>query len=146
MTKKSISARDTGQFCGLSYEAEEFIGITGSSTRDVGFTAMDIYENSKTVFVEIELAGVKPKDVSVTLHGKKLVIKGKKYEPPAQPGATFYCAETAFGSFRRVFVLGSSVDSDNIEAIYKNGMLQLKIPKTKNADKSSSSIKVKINE
>lgn len=131
----------------LDYFADEFIDISSESAQEIGFTAMDIYENNENIFVEIELAGVDPKEISVTVNENRLVIEGAKNEPSTrQPGLTFHCAECSFGSFRRMFVLGTAIDSQNIEAAYKNGILKMEIPKVHDRRNRSHAIKVKVDE
>jgi HSP20 family protein len=131
----------------LDYFADEFIDISPESTQEIGFTAMDIYENNNNIYVEIELAGVDPKEITVTVSENRLIIEGMKNEPSTrQPGLTFHCAECSFGSFRRMFVLGSAIDSQNIEAAYKNGILKMVIPKVHERRNMPHAIKVKVDE
>ncbi len=131
----------------LDYFAEEFIDLSSESAREIGFTAMDVYENKGTIFVKIELAGVDPKDISVTVSDNRLVIEGTKFEPSTrQPGLTFHCAECSFGSFRRAFVLGSAIDAQNIVATYKNGILKLEVPKVPERRNRPHPIKVTTDE
>lgn len=131
----------------FDYFADEFIEISAETAQEIGFTAMDIYENSEKIFVEIELAGVDPGDITVSVSQNRLVIEGTKYEPPTrQPGLTFHCAECSFGSFRRMFVLGSAIDSKHIEAIYKNGILKVEIPKVPERRNVPHPIKVNVDE
>ena len=131
----------------LNYFADEFIDISTESAQEIGFTAMDIYENSNHIYVEIELAGVDPKEITVTVSENRLIIEGMKSEPTTrQPGLTFHCAECSFGSFSRMFVLGSAIDSQNIEAAYKNGILKMEIPKVHERRNRPHAIKVKVDE
>lgn len=124
---------------------EEFIDISARSSQDTGFTAMDIYENNDFIFVVIELTGVDPNDVSVTVTENRLIIEGTKYENTAgESGAVYHCAERNFGAFRRMFALGAAVDSQNIKASYKSGVLKLQIPKLHERRNKSRMIKVKI--
>lgn len=127
--------------------AEEFIDVSARSSQEIGFTAMDIYENKDLIFVIIELAGVSPDDVTVTVTENRLLIEGAKHETVCdEQGVTYHCAERSFGNFRRVFVLGSAVDSQNIKAAYKTGLLKLQIPKMPERRKRSHPINVKIDE
>ena len=131
----------------LDYFTEEFIDISSESAREIGFTAMDVYENEEAIFVEIELAGVNPKSISVTVLDNRLVIEGTKFEPSTrQPGLTFHCAECSFGPFRRAFVLGSAIDAQNIVAAYKNGILKLEVPKVPERRNRPHPIKVTTDE
>lgn len=131
----------------LDYFADEFIDISSESAQEIGFTAMDVYENNDNIYVQIELAGVDPKEISVTVSENRLIIEGVKNEPPTrQPGLTYHCAECSFGSFRRMFVLGSAIDSQRIEAAYKNGILKIQIPKVHERRNRPLAIEVKVDE
>ncbi len=106
---------------------------------------MDIYENNDFIFVVIELTGVDPNDVSVTVTDNRLIIEGTKYENASgESGVAYHCAERNFGVFRRMFALGSAVDSQNIKASYKSGVLKLQIPKLHERRSKSRLIRVKI--
>ncbi|MFQ5432428.1 MAG: Hsp20/alpha crystallin family protein [Nitrospinota bacterium] len=131
----------------LDFFSDEFIDISSESAKEIGFTAMDIYENNENIYVQIELAGVDPRDISVTVSENRLIIEGMKNEPPTrQPGLIYHCAECSFGAFRRMFVLGSAIDSQNIEAAYRNGILKIEIPKVHDRRNTPHAIKVKVYE
>ena len=129
------------------YIGEISINATGGYLREIGFAAMDIHEDDEGIYVEVELSGVNPKDVSVTVENDLLTIEGVKKEPAVHgKAAAFHCAERTFGPFKRTFALGAAVDQRNIEAECKNGILALKLPKVPERRKPTHSIKVRIHE
>lgn len=129
------------------YIGETAINAADAYLRDIGFAAMDIREDDEAINVEVELAGVNPKDISVTVDNDILTIEGVKKEPAMQgKAAAFHCVERTFGSFKRTFTLGAAVDQRNIEAECKNGILALKLPKVAERRKPSHTIKVRIYE
>ncbi len=135
----------------LSYQLR-YIADGGASSQDKylyesGSAAMDIFENNSFVFVEMDLAGVDPKTLSVVVDRDKLSIEGVKAESVQHESeVVFHCAERNFGAFRRVFGLGSTIDSKNIEARYKNGVLVLKLPKMQDRRKMLHHIKVQVDD
>jgi len=131
----------------LKYLAESSSPLEDRYLHGSASAAMDIYENAQFIFVEIDLAGVDPKALTVAVVNDKLTIEGKKGESVQhEPGVVFHCAERNFGAFRRVFGLGSTIDSQNIEAKYENGVLLLKLPKVQDRRKKAHHIKVQIDE
>lgn len=129
------------------YIGETAITTTNGYLRDIGFAAMDIHEDDEAICVEVELSGVNPKDVSVTVVDDLLTIEGVKKEPAVHgKAAVFHCAERTFGPFKRTFALGAAVDQRNIEAECKNGILALKLPKVPERRKPTHTIKVRIHE
>lgn len=129
------------------YIGETAINTADGYMRDIGFAAMDIHEDDEAIHVEVELSGVNPKDVSVTVDDDILTIEGVKREPAVHgKAAAFHCAERTFGPFKRTFALGAVVDQRNIEAECKNGILALKLPKVPERRKPTHTIKVRIHE
>jgi len=100
--------------------------------------AMDVSEEEGSYRVDVDLPGVKPEDVDVTVEGGELVIKGeRKVEKKG-----VHRSERTFGSFVRTISVGRSVDSENITATYKDGILSISIPKSKEARAKKIDVKV----
>lgn len=91
---------------------------------------IDIIEDSKGIRFDIEIPGVPKEDVSVTINkGNILTIRGEK-KLQAGMDINLRCRnERYFGAFSRSFQLPQDIDSDKIEAEYKNGLLRLFVPK-----------------
>jgi HSP20 family protein len=104
--------------------------------------AFDISETDDEILVKAELPGVDPKDVDVNLTGNELTIKGEKKEEREEKGESIHTMERRFGCFCRSFSLPCDVQQDKIEAKYKDGILNLKLPKAESAKKKSLKIEV----
>jgi HSP20 family protein len=104
--------------------------------------AFDISETDDEILVKAELPGVDPKDVDVNLTGNELTIKGEKKEEREEKGESIHTMERRFGCFCRSFNLPCDVQQDKIEAKYKDGILNLKLPKAESAKKKSLKIEV----
>lgn len=79
--------------------------------------------------INVELPGVKPEDVDVSLHDGSLTVRGEKHFEREQSGRTFFFSEREYGAFQRTFRLPADAEDDKIDAEFKNGVLCLKIPK-----------------
>ena len=109
-----------------------------------GFTpAFDVSETDEDIIVKAELPGVDPKEIEVNLVGSTLTVKGEKKEEHEEKTENMHCVERSFGSFSRSVTLPCEVKEDNIEATFKDGVLNLKLPKSEPAKKSSIKIDVK---
>ncbi|MCS7267944.1 MAG: Hsp20/alpha crystallin family protein [Geminicoccaceae bacterium] len=90
---------------------------------------IEIVETPDAFEIVAELPGVDPKDVTIELRGDLLTIKGEKKAGREESGATWHVSERRFGSFARSLRLPFSVDTEQVEAQYKNGVLQVKLLK-----------------
>jgi len=72
-----------------------------------------------------------------------LTIKGEKREEKKEKNKDYYLSERSFGSFQRSFQVPSGVDTDKIDASFKNGVLMVTLPKSAEAQKGEKKITVK---
>ncbi|GAB4433101.1 MAG: Hsp20/alpha crystallin family protein [bacterium] len=84
---------------------------------------MDVYENKKGIFVEMELPGVSNEDIKVSLIRDKLVIRGVKKSCKREEKVKYYLLERPYGVFEKVMELPSHIDRNSIEATFKDGIL-----------------------
>jgi HSP20 family protein len=103
----------------------------------------DVTEDDKGFHVALELAGMTEKDVAVSLTDRVLTIRGEKKEEKEQKDKDVYRSERRYGSFHRAFELPSDVDANKITASFKNGVLTIDLPKTKEAQEKVKQIEVK---
>jgi len=87
-----------------------------------------IYETDEEVVVVADLPGVDEKSVDLMLEKNELTINGT-VEWEAPEGYTLAYAEYEVGDYQRKFIVSNEIDRDNIEAVVKDGVLQLKLPK-----------------
>ena len=108
-----------------------------------GTPAVDIAERNNAYEVTAELPGLDEKNVEVKLVNGSLMIKGEKHEEKEEKRRDYHLQERRFGSFERHFRIPDSVDSDKIEAQFKNGVLTVNLPKKPEAQKAEKKIEVK---
>ena len=95
-----------------------------------GWTPLvDIYEADEKFLVRAELPGVDKEGVSVSIDENLLTIKGKKHFVEAKDGEKWKRVETQYGEFSRSFTLPDNIDADKVSAAYKDGVLELSVPK-----------------
>jgi HSP20 family protein len=102
--------------------------------------ALDVAEQDDAVVVRAEVPGCKAEDIDISFYGNTLTISGEKKETEEEKGKGYFHVESAYGSFRRDLTLPTEVDADKVDAVCKNGVLTITLPK---AEKSKA-IKVKV--
>jgi HSP20 family protein len=105
--------------------------------------ALEMYEKDNNFVVKAELPGVKKDDVDVSIAGDALTIKGQKKASKEIKDEDYYRCESQYGSFSRTITLPAAVDAKKIEASYENGVLEIHVPKAKEAVPTKVEIKVK---
>ncbi len=89
----------------------------------------DVYEISDDVIIKVEIPGVEKKDISITLEGKQLIIRGARTNPHQKSCITYHQMEINYGDFERTIMLPEAYDADRIVAELKEGFLYVRIKK-----------------
>jgi HSP20 family protein len=95
--------------------------------------AVDIYETEDSFVVRADLPGVSKDDIQVEIKDNTLTLKGEKKFEEKVSRDNYIRVERAYGTFVRSFTLPQNVDADKIKAKYKEGVLELTIPKKEEA-------------
>jgi HSP20 family protein len=93
----------------------------------------DVSEDANSIRISMELAGVNPDDVRISLENNVLTVRGEKQQEEEESDDRVHRIERIYGMFQRTFVLPNTVDPERIEARYENGVLTVSIPKTERA-------------
>lgn len=93
--------------------------------------------------IDVDLPGVKKEDISVKIENNVLTLKGERKTKKEVKKEDYYKMESSFGSFMRSFTIPDNVDSENIHAENKDGVLEITLPKKEMKSKSAKEIKVK---
>lgn len=101
-----------------------------NSWPDAWSPSIDVSEGEDAITVRVELPGVDPKDIDVSLSGDALTVSGEKREESEERRAGYYHAERRFGSFHRTVPLPAPVDKEKIAAEYEKGVLTVRIEKS----------------
>jgi HSP20 family protein len=120
----------------------EGFGLTDQGWAGTFRPAIDVSETDDEIVIKAEVPGTEQKDLQVELTGDVLTIKGEKREEREKKDESHHRIERSFGSFTRSFALPCEVKEEAVEAVYKDGILTLKLPKCETAKKKSIKIKV----
>jgi HSP20 family protein len=101
----------------------------------------DIFDMGDHIHIKIEIAGINPKDVSITLNRNILTVKGSRIEDETVKMRVLQM-EILYGYFERQFILPSSVDPNRASAYYQRGMLEINLPKSDTDSNSLSKIMI----
>ena len=99
-------------------------------------------ETDKSYHIEVELPGIKKENVNIQVDGNVLTISGERSVREEVKDENYHKVESRYGLFSRSFTLPEKVDVSNIEAEFKDGILEVAIPKLK-VDTSSKKIEIK---
>jgi HSP20 family protein len=104
--------------------------------------AIDVYEEKDEVVVKAEVPGLSKEDLDVTLTESTLILKGEKKKEEEIKEKNFYRSERSSGSFARSIELPSEVKTDQAKATFNNGILEIRLPKTEEAKKKVTTVKI----
>lgn len=90
---------------------------------------VDIYETESTIVLCIELPGMQADAIDIQITGDTLTIKGERQLDREQTGRQYVRVERAYGPFQRSFTLGLPIEQTKVAANYRDGILELTLPK-----------------
>src|SRR5574341_2252688 len=114
----------------------EFFGPTPSAmaaTEAVWSPLVDVHETKEGFQLQVELPGVKQEDIQVSIVGDTLTLKGERKRETEVKEDQYHRIERSYGAFQRSLVLPSVVDSTRVKATYRDGVLQILLPKKEEA-------------
>ena len=95
--------------------------------------SVDIYENNDQIVLEAELPGMSPDDVNISIENNVLTLHGERKFEKKDERDNFHRIERSYGSFTRSFTLPPTVSSENVDAVFENGVLRLTLAKREEA-------------
>jgi HSP20 family protein len=104
--------------------------------------AVDIYETDHNLVIKTELPGIDPKDVEVRVENNTLVLQGERKFEKNTSEENYHRVERSYGTFSRSFTLPSTVNTENAQAEYKDGILTLTLAKREEAKPKTIKIQV----
>jgi HSP20 family protein len=130
------SARD---LAGVQDEMNRlFDSFFGSPTPRTGWEpafrpALDVEENAEEFIVRVDIPGISQKDVKVSLMGETLTIRGERRNEIKSKDGNVRRVERTYGAFERSITLDAPVRSDRVKATYRDGVLEVHVPKAEEA-------------
>lgn len=107
--------------------------------------AVDVYETDDTLVLKAELPGVDANDVDIRVEDGTLFLKGQRKFESEVKEEDYHRIERSYGTFTRTFALPNFVNSDQVKAEYKDGVLTLTMPKREEAKPKTIKIAVSKN-
>jgi len=95
--------------------------------------AVDVEETPEAFVFRADLPGIKLEDVKVNLMGDTLTIRGERKQAVTGQKGNLHRSERVYGVFERTFELGKRVHGDQVKASYKDGVLEVRVPKAEEA-------------
>ena len=116
---------------------------TGEEQLGTWAPAVDIYETEKEIVLKADLPGMNLADVDISLNNNVLSVRGeRKFEKDVKED-NYHRVERTYGNFVRTFTLPNTVNADQIEASYENGVLRITMPKREEARPKQIKVNVK---
>lgn len=104
--------------------------------------AIEAYETEHDVVVRAELPGIDPKQVEISVTEDTLTLKGEAKTETEEKKRNYYRRELRYGSFVRSIALPAGVQGDKASASYKNGILEIKVPKSERSKPKTVKVEV----
>ena len=94
---------------------------------------VDIYETDDALVLTAEMPGISKDEVGIEIHENTLTLKGQRPHEAEVHDDRYHRRERAYGAFQRSFVLPTTVDHEKVQATYRDGILELRLPKLESA-------------
>lgn len=119
---------------GLQNEFNRYFDGLGGRWVAEGYPPVNTWVSGDNLVVDVELPGIDPKSVDVSVHGNDLRISGKREPEQLPKEAVYHRRERHTGEFSRALELPFEVESAKVTAAYRNGILRVILPRAE-ADK-----------
>jgi HSP20 family protein len=116
---------------------------TPLATLEAWTPSVDIYEDDKAVTIRADIPGVKKEDIGIEIEGDTLTIHGERKLEKEEKKENYQRIERSYGSFTRSVYLPEYIDRQKIAAEYKDGTLNLTLPKTEAAKPKQQKVPIK---
>lgn len=103
---------------------------------------VEVYEEKDDVMVKAELPGMKKEDIQINISENLLTLRGEKKEEREEKKEGYHYSERSYGSFERTIEIPREVQADKAKANFKEGVLEIRIPKTEEAKRKEIKIQV----
>jgi HSP20 family protein len=95
--------------------------------------AVDMVDRKDEIVLRADLPGLEEKDIEVTVQDSNVTIRGERKEETEEKKDDYYWCERSYGAFVRTLPLPTGIDADKVKATFKNGVLEVHLPKAKEA-------------
>lgn len=113
-----------------------------ATTERMWLPLTDMWETKDDLYVTFEVPGIREKEVSVSITGDVLTVKGERKWDKELKDESYHRLERVYGKFERAIPLPVPVQADQVKATYRDGVLEIKLPKAEQV--KSKEIKIDI--
>lgn len=103
---------------------------------------MDVYEEGGDIIVKAEIPGMKKEEIHIDINEKTVTVSGEKKKEEKVERKDYVHLERTYGSFARTFTLPAEVQTDKARATFKDGVLELRMPKTAEAARRTRKVPI----
>ncbi|MBI5966667.1 MAG: Hsp20/alpha crystallin family protein [Deltaproteobacteria bacterium] len=111
-------------------------------TQGAWIPAVDIYETNDAIVLKAELSGIPKEEIFIEVKDNTLTLKGEKKFEREVKEENYHRVERSYGSFQRAFTLPGTVQQDKVRAKFKDGILEITLPKLEQAKPKQIKIEV----
>ncbi|MFH1894513.1 MAG: Hsp20/alpha crystallin family protein [Patescibacteria group bacterium] len=94
-----------------------------------GQLAIDVYQTEEFLVLQSAIAGIKPESLDIVIEGDMMSIKGNREKPEEKAETNYFYQECFWGPFSRQIILSVEVDASRAEAVLKEGILTIRLPR-----------------
>lgn len=120
---------------------QESFGQWETDEQAEGELAVDVYQTNDSIVIQAMVAGVASDELSVSVTREMITIKGKREAPKNVSQENYFYQELYWGAFSRTILLPAEVETEEVEATEKHGLLTIKLPKIDKERKQTIKIK-----
>jgi len=106
-----------------------------------GQLAVDVFQTEDELIIESAIAGLKGSDLDIAIEGDKVNIRGKREKPTKEDRVNYFYQECYWGSFSREIILPVEIDPSKAQAVFKEGVLIIRMPKIEREKKRKIFVK-----
>ncbi|MFP4226471.1 MAG: Hsp20/alpha crystallin family protein [Desulfobacterales bacterium] len=100
-----------------------------SFSKNTWYPPLDIFETQTEIIVIAEMAGINKEDLELEINSRAIRMAGRRIGVPPAENGKYRLAEIQYGNFERVLYLPAAIDTDSVNAIYKKGLLYIRVNK-----------------
>ncbi len=103
----------------------------------------DVFETRSDIVIRMDIAGTRREDINIVFAGGMLVVRGIRHEDPPFEKTVVSRMEIDYGSFEQRITLPREIDVEKVEAVYADGFLTIRVPKSVRAHTQAICIRIK---
>lgn len=141
MLRHPADVRRINRMLDAAFQGWPFSGEGPDLVTSAWVPPTDIFEDADGIKIAIELPGLRPEDVKLTIENDTLTIRGEKRQLAEEKTTKVHRYERSYGAFERSFTLPNTVDGEHVAARFEHGVLTVTLPKAERAKPKEIAVK-----